>query len=72
MDSYLGTGELEEKLLQTIAEAMRKNKNLKVQWYLDRVSSAVVIEGEGRGCRYVKGNSSAAMLEPLVLEFKER
>ena len=45
MDSYLGTGELEEKLLQTIAEAMHKNKNLKVQWYLDRVSSAVVIEG---------------------------
>lgn len=45
MDSYLGTGEMEEKLLQTIAETMRKNKDLKVQWYLDRVSLAMVNEG---------------------------
>lgn len=43
--SYLGTGELEEKLVQTIAETMRKNKDLKVQWYLDRVSSAAIIHG---------------------------
>ena len=43
--SYLGTGELEEKLVQTVAETMRKNKDLKVQWYLDRVSSVAIIHG---------------------------
>ena len=45
IDSYLGTGEREEKLVQTVAETMRKNKDLKVQWYLDRVLSVAIIHG---------------------------
>lgn len=34
---YLGTGELEEKLVSTVNESLRKEPGLQVKWYLDKV-----------------------------------
>lgn len=35
---YLGTGELEEKLVSTVNETLRKQPDLEVRWFLDKVN----------------------------------
>lgn len=37
MHSYLGTGELEERLVNTVNATMEKKPNLNVKWFLDKV-----------------------------------
>ena len=37
MIRYLGTGELEEKLVDTVNDTLRKQPELEVKWFLDKV-----------------------------------
>ena len=37
MSSYLGTGDLEEKLVSSVGSALQKEPGLKVKWFLDKV-----------------------------------
>ena len=39
---YLGTGDLEEKLVSTVNESLRKEPGLQVKWFLDKVVDVVV------------------------------
>lgn len=34
---YLGTGDLETQLVSAVNDALRNNRDLKVQWFLDNV-----------------------------------
>ena len=34
---YLGTGDLERQLVSAVNDALRNNRDLKVQWFLDNV-----------------------------------
>jgi CDP-diacylglycerol--glycerol-3-phosphate 3-phosphatidyltransferase len=56
---YLGTGELETRLVTAIGDALRENPALQVTVVLDH----------SRGQRRSAGSSSVAMLAPLLREF---
>ena len=53
---YLGTGEMEQKLMDTIADRCREKADLKVHIMLDYM----------RGTRLVNGESSVSMVQPLM------
>ena len=45
MCRYLGTGELEEKLVSTVNDSLRKEPGLQVKWFLDKVSAFECVHG---------------------------
>ena len=53
---YLGTGEKEQRLLNSIEESLQNSSDVRVKFLLDY----------SRGNRLVKGASSCTMLKPLL------
>eukprot|EP00002_Diphylleia_rotans_P004841 TRINITY_DN1374_c0_g1_i2.p1 TRINITY_DN1374_c0_g1~~TRINITY_DN1374_c0_g1_i2.p1 ORF type:complete len:344 (-),score=59.70 TRINITY_DN1374_c0_g1_i2:1138-2169(-) len=56
---YLGTGDLEQKMIETIVEALKQNDQLSVSVVMDCL----------RGTRVHQESSTAMLLTPLVKEF---
>ena len=55
---YLGTGKMEEFLVEELLKALRKNPDLKITIVLDY----------GRGTRLENGKNSLSLLKKLILE----
>lgn len=45
MTRYLGTGDLEEKLVSSVNGALEKEPGLKVKWFLDKVRHTLSFSG---------------------------
>ena len=45
MTRYLGTGDLEEKLVSSVNNALQKAPELKVKWFLDKVRHSICVSG---------------------------
>ena len=45
----MGTGDLEEKLVSTVNESLRKEPELQVKWFLDKVVVVVLWFLVGKG-----------------------